>query len=275
MAFGTNTPRAGRYAERRYQDGLRAWRSKARPVFLICFGPFIGGGLALLLIDWHPWSWVGGALWGVAVGAWVAMRETPPRYIEKWHDGAEGERKTEKVLNGLERAGVRVVHDVQVRRGNYDHIAVGPAGVFLLESKNLMGTVEVRDGVPYLRRRLDPDADTRCDWIRSRALSSAASLKQDIQRQTGYRVWVQAIVVLWCAFPQQLVEAGQCVFLHGSALHDWLESRPDEIDRAKAEAIAAAVDRMATQESSLGSNWGPFGVQREGKPEAPALTKPH
>jgi hypothetical protein len=75
------------------------------------------------------------ALWGVAVGAWVAMRETPPRYIEKWHDGAEGERKPEKVLNGLEPSGVRVVHDVQARHGNYDHIAVGSAGVFLLEAR--------------------------------------------------------------------------------------------------------------------------------------------
>jgi hypothetical protein len=53
-----------------------------------------------------------------------------------------------------------------------------------------MGIVELRGGVPYLRRRLDPDADTRCDWIRSRALTCAAGLKEDIQGQTGHRVWV-------------------------------------------------------------------------------------
>jgi hypothetical protein len=182
------------------------------------------------------------------------MREMPPRYIEQWSDGAEGERKTEKVLNGLERSGLRVVHDVQARYGNYDHIAVGPAGVFLLESKDLMGIVEVRGGTPHLRRRLDPDSDTRCDGIRSRALACAASLKEDIQRQTGHRVWVQAVVVLWCEFPQQLVEADQCVFLHGSTLRDWLTSRPDQLDQAKAEEIAAAVDQMATQEPSLGSS---------------------
>jgi Nuclease-related domain len=219
--------------------------------------PVHRGWTVVLLIDRHLWSWGGGAVWGVAAGAWIAMRETPPRYIEKWHDGAEGERKTEKALKGLERSGLRVVHDVQARYGNYDHVAVGPAGVFLLDSKNLTGIVELRGGVPHLRQRLDPDADTRCDWICSRALACAASLKEDIQRQTGHRVWVQAVVVLWCEFPEQLVEAGQCVFVHGSTLHDWLESRPAELDPAKAEEIAAAVDRMATQEASLGSSWGP------------------
>jgi Nuclease-related domain len=92
-------------------------------------------------------------------------RDAPP-YVESWHEGAEGERKTEQELKPLERAGWRIVHDVQNAHGNYDHIAVSRAGVFLLETKNLRGVVELRGGVPHLRRRLDPEADTSCERFR-------------------------------------------------------------------------------------------------------------
>ncbi|HUB36190.1 MAG TPA: nuclease-related domain-containing protein, partial [Solirubrobacteraceae bacterium] len=58
-----------------------------------------------------------------------------------WGLGAEGERRTERALRPLVRSGWSIVHDVEARYGNYDHIAVGPAGVFLLETKNLRGIV--------------------------------------------------------------------------------------------------------------------------------------
>jgi hypothetical protein len=127
------------------------------------------------------------------MGAWIALRETPPPYVENWHDGAEGERKTEKALEPLAQSGWRILHDVQARYGNYDHIAVGPAGVFLLETKNPEGIVKLRDGVPYLLRRLDPEADTRLDRIRPRALAAAASLKEDIERRGGQPQRVPAV----------------------------------------------------------------------------------
>ena len=69
-----------------------------------------------------------------------------PQYIQNWREGAEGERKTAKALKPLKRSGLRVLHDVQRRYGNYDHIAIARAGVFLLETKNLKGSVEVRTG---------------------------------------------------------------------------------------------------------------------------------
>jgi hypothetical protein len=52
-----------------------------------------------------------------------------PHYVEHWRLGFEGERRTAKELRRLERAGLHVAHDVQDGHGNYDHIAVGAAGV--------------------------------------------------------------------------------------------------------------------------------------------------
>jgi Nuclease-related domain len=236
------------------------WRSRTRPILLVFFGPFILAGFIGLVFAGHLLSWGMGLICGAAVGAWITMRETPPHYIEKWHDGAEGERKTEKALKKLEKTGLRVVHDIQARYGNYDHIAVGPSGVFLLETKNLLGTVVLREGVPHLRRRLDPQADTRCDRIRPRALAGAANLKEDIQRETGHRTWVQAVVVFWSDFPEELVDDGRCVFVQGAHLTAWLEGRPFVLDQRKQDEISALIERMAEREpgevASSGSGAG-------------------
>lgn len=184
---------------------------------------------------------------GAFTGAWLVLRDSPPRYVEQWHDGAEGERKTEKALKGLEQGGLHVVHDVEARYGNYDHIAVGHRGVLLLDSKNYQGTIEFRDGMPHLRRGLDPDADMRCDRIRRRALSAAVRLKEDIERRTGRRLWVQAVVVFWCDFPEQLIDDGRCVFVHGSELANWIERRTHVLDPSSVTELSAVLDELAAE----------------------------
>jgi hypothetical protein len=247
MAIDVDSERAGAYAQERYRQGLRRWRARMRPLFAAVFGPFILAGLAVLFLDGHRLSWLAGAITGLLSGTWMTLRESPPAYIENWQIGAEGERKTEKALNRLDRSGMLVVHDVSSGRGNYDHIAVGRSGVFLLETKNLQGIVEIRRGVPHLRRRLDPDAVSRCDKVRPRALSAAASLKKEIERRTGHRPWVQAVVVLWSDFPEGLVDDGRCVFVHGPLLHDWMKGRPSRLDSVAAEEIAAAVGQLAEE----------------------------
>jgi hypothetical protein len=256
MSLGTRTPRAGRYAEKRYRRGLRSWRSRTRPILVLYLGPFVLAGVVGGVIAGHLLSWGLGLICGAAAGVWMTMRDTPPAYIEHWHDGAAGERKTEKALRNLERAGLRVVHDVQARCGNYDHIAVGPSGVFLLETKNLTGIVELRDGVPHLHRRLDPQAVTRFERIRPRALAAAANLKEDIQRETGHRVWVQAVVVFWNDFPEELVDDGRCVFVQGVRLRAWLEHRPAVLDADRQTEISATIQRLAERDGAVTSSPG-------------------
>jgi hypothetical protein len=62
-----------------------------------------------------------------------------------WKTGAEGERRVAEVL--AEAVDVEVLHDRRVpgSKANIDHIAVGPAGVFVIDAKKYTGQVEVRD----------------------------------------------------------------------------------------------------------------------------------
>jgi hypothetical protein len=244
MQLKWRSPNAGIYAEQRYQFGLQSWRRRMRPLLVAIFGPFIVGGVIILVVEGHGLSWLGGAAAGVCLAVWAWVEQSPPRYVEKWHDGAEGERKTEQALRPLAKAGWSVIHDIQCHYGNYDHIAVGPSGVYLLESKNLEGIVELRAGVPHLMRRHDPRAVEPFRRIRPQALRAAARIKEDVQQRSGECVWVQAVVVFWSEFPQELVDDGRCVYISGTRLGEWLGERPQRLDRQQVDQIAAAVKRI-------------------------------
>src|SRR6476620_1943025 len=72
-----------------------------------------------------------------------------------WAAGAEGERRVAAALEDLPDTWV-VVHDRLLRPGrsqaNLDHIAIGPAGVYLIDAKNRAGTVTEYEGGLFQHR---------------------------------------------------------------------------------------------------------------------------
>jgi hypothetical protein len=83
----------------------------------------------------------------VALAAGWGLRFRPSPDARAWRRGAVGERRTARLLAGLERRGWAVLHDLAVAgsRANLDHLVIGPAGVFVIDSKQYCG-----------RLRLDP-----------------------------------------------------------------------------------------------------------------------
>jgi hypothetical protein len=174
-------------------------------------------------------AFIAGFIAGGTATIFIAAREYAPTYVETWGQGHQGERNTRRVLEDL---GWPFVEDVDCGRGNYDHLAVGPPGVFMLESKNLTGITEIRDGVAWLRRRHDPDGDKPLR-IESTALRASAELSRAITSQTSHRLWVQAVVVFWNDFPEGLVESGRIVFVHGRRLRGYLQGLPPKLDERR------------------------------------------
>lgn len=245
MALVEGSPRAGSYAQARYRRVLRAWRRRSRVAVWALVSPFLAAGVSGLALAGHYWSWLAGMSFGAGLAVLLALRESPPWYVEKWRIGAEGERKTAKALRRLDCSRWLVLHDIECGRGNYDHVVVGEAGVFLLETKNLQGAVHIEKGVPRLGRRCDPQADESCAWVRSQALGSAACLKEDIERLSGRRIWVQAVVVLWSDFDEGIYEDEKCVFVHGKRIREWLETRPQVLARDVVEDVEEAIRSLA------------------------------
>lgn len=72
------------------------------------------------------------------------------RVAERYERGADGEHATAEALAPLEAQGWVARHDVAWParpRANIDHVVIGPGGVYVIDSKNWSGDVEVRDQV--------------------------------------------------------------------------------------------------------------------------------
>jgi hypothetical protein len=83
-----------------------------------------------------------------AIGlAWL-LRFRPSPATLAWRHGAQGERRTARLLAPLERRGYQVFHDLAVpgSPANVDHLVVGPTGVFVIDSKRYRGHLRYTGG---------------------------------------------------------------------------------------------------------------------------------
>src|SRR5215213_7202980 len=84
-----------------------------------------------------------GGLAAVAAGWGLRFRPSPD--ARAWRRGAAGERRTARLLGQLERHGWAVLHDLAVpgSQANIDHPVIGPGGVFVIDSKQYRGRLQL------------------------------------------------------------------------------------------------------------------------------------
>jgi Nuclease-related domain len=161
-------------------DELLAGTSTDRPVVAVRVRASVGrpGGSAqatwrrLRAAEWAAWTrslpWrvaatvgigvVGGVLGSLlgprlglvvsvlaAVAAGWGLRFRPSPAARAWRRGAAGERRTARLLGPLERHGWAVLHDLAVpgSRANIDHLVIGSGGVFVIDSKQYRGRLQL------------------------------------------------------------------------------------------------------------------------------------
>jgi hypothetical protein len=105
------------------------WRAAAT------LGITVGGGALGRLVV--------GVLAAIAVGWGLRFRPSPDAVA--WRRGAAGERRTARLLGPLEQHGWVVLHDLVVpgSRANLDHLVIGPGGVFVIDSKQYRGRLQL------------------------------------------------------------------------------------------------------------------------------------
>ena len=212
-------------------------------------------GVLVLLFDGQELSWLAGLVAGAAAGAWIAVRRgagrmplrvpspvRPRARVAHQPSARSAERRTESAIRSLEHSGWRFLHDVPGIDTTYDHIAIGPGGVILMQSMSPAGAVTMRSGQPVVEHPTAPGAQPRLERLRPRALADAAAFRDGVQRLTGRRLWVQAVVVFWAEFPDGCVADGRSVFIHGSRLAEWMARRPHQLDPRDVDDVCAAVE---------------------------------
>jgi hypothetical protein len=104
---------------------------------------------------------------------------TTPNSITAWQTGAQGELRTGRLLEPLEAEGFRILHDRQIpgSRANIDHIVIGPPGIYVVETKSLGGSLQIRDNEVFVsgRRRTK-----MIDEVKREALAVQTALAKEL-----------------------------------------------------------------------------------------------
>jgi hypothetical protein len=84
-----------------------------------------------------------GTLAAVAAGWGLRFRASPD--ATAWRRGSAGERRTARLLSPLERHGWATLHDLALpgSQANLDHLVIGPGGVFVIDSKQYRGQLQL------------------------------------------------------------------------------------------------------------------------------------
>lgn len=224
-----NRRRAGSRARRKYADLRRAWLRRNRRLWVLAA---VAGIVAWALLTWlvnlapGDQTWAGPGLAGALFATWVAMRQSPPVSIASWQEGAFGEEETAKQLRILERDGWVVLHDLANGSKNFDHVVLGPTGVYCLNSKWSGYRLESgTDGRLVGRHKYDDDIYLSITSIVKRVRGEAAALSEQIEKRCGQRLWVQPVIVWW----GDVANGGQTVdgvgVVQGKALADRLRAQ--------------------------------------------------
>lgn len=201
---------------------------------------WLGGvGFVLVLIVWSQMLGANAGRFmdlvaGVLLGAFFVMWSLGGHISAfSWQLGAMGEQDTAKEIEKLASAGWHCEHDVVHAHGNWDHVIVGPGGVYVLDSKLIHGKA-VASGDALRAGRL-------CySGLASRR--AAAVLKEMLDAQLGYSAgWVQGVVVVWGDFPQRRHEENHVMYIAGEELVSWLTSRDVRLNEPQIAARTSAL----------------------------------
>ncbi len=181
---------------------------------------FLGSEIALLL------------------GIFVILRFVLP-LVERHDRGATGEEQVGGLLDELAGDDWQVIHDASLGHGNVDHILIGPAGVFTVETKSHPGPIKVAR-------------------VHGATLSQAQAQRKAIERIVG--VPVEPLIVFSRAWVDKPLARRKGVRVTPARmLAGYLERRPAALTREQVEQTRARVAEAlheyrieATRASSTG-----------------------
>jgi hypothetical protein len=159
--------------------------------------------------------------------------------VERRDRGAMAEEHVGALLESLPHETWRIVHDVSLGRGNVDHIAIGPPGVFTIETKSHPGPV-------------------RAGRMHGGTLAQARAQGRAISWITG--IEAESLVVFSRAWVDRPGTRRKGVrILPARMLVGYLEKRPTTLSQADVErthrSLATAVRQQRQRGRTPGERW--------------------
>lgn len=189
-----------------------------------------------------------GVLVGVLLVGWMLGGHVSAL---SWFLGSEGERMTGTQIEKL-GADWHCEHAVEHAYGDWDHVLVGPPGVFLVDSKFTHRTaVATRDALRNGRVAYDGGR------FRGGAFDVNRALERHLSRRAPF---VQPVVAVWGNFPQEHHEEEGVVYVAGGNLIAWLEELSPKLNAPDHAALVVALKEVRAEFSA--AERGPSPVPR-------------
>ena len=211
------------------RDEWQGWTLGVALILLAAVGAWWFDGFTELVMA----GFVGAAVAFVAIG-WMIGFDV---HNLPWMWGHLGERWTEEQLDELPPEWL-VIHDVPRPRGNWDHVVLGPPGLFLIDSK-------------FFHEPTNVDSDRLVTGTRrysgGRFRGPAVALGDELERMVPPpRPWVNAVVAVWAEFGQRVREEEKVTYVAGSELLSWLTRQPPRLPESRRSEIASALKQLRT-----------------------------
>ena len=206
-------------------------------------------GLSVVVMTTIFYSLQPAGIWAGSVGAAitgfvfaVAILRLPFESLV-WARGIEGERKAAEYLAPLESDGFIVLNNRRIpgSKGDIDHIAIGPTGIFPIETKNWSGRLEVRNDRLFVGEQ---DRTWALEQLYREAFAVQVALGQELTR---HRVTVTPILCAIGGVARGSRSAAGVAISDGRDLARLLRDRPRVFDDDEILELASAADRRLRQ----------------------------
>lgn len=190
----------------------------------------------------NPILFTGGAVVATMYAAFRVWRALPR--IRNLKQGMEGERAVGQFLERLREDGYQVFHDVVGDNFNVDHVLIGPAGVFTIETKTWS---KPRSRNPELvfdgeSIRLDASTPDRDPIVQARA--QARWMRFILAESTGRQFHVRPVIAFPGWFIQQTGASADVWVLEPKALRGFLSHESPALSREDIKLASFHLSRL-------------------------------
>lgn len=186
----------------------QAGASSRRHAYDVAFGPalmwavvaalFVGNAASEWLRYWlHtlPSPWFATALAVIAVVVAIPNIRRQGREVQRSAQGSIGERAVAECLEELRDKGYRIFHDLVLDGYNIDHVVIGPAGVFVVETKTYVKPANGDARIDFDGERIRISDHTVYRDPIKQVCANADTVRTILSRATGTTPHVQACVL--------------------------------------------------------------------------------
>lgn len=215
--------------------------ARMRGLLLAAIPLLFFAGLAGLCLGWLLHAWIHSPAWLLGGTAFLGLGTLfylvrMPAILRAYMKGARGEEAIAAELNRLP-AGWHVFHGAMLgRRTEADHIAIGPQGVFLIETKFWSGSIRLEHG----SIRVNDAVSSRSPMLQIRSLVIA--LADRFERETGTRAAVFPVLCfVGSNFEQRCVRSDEVTVCNQRHLLDVLTEGPARLSEDEIAHLAMSL----------------------------------